>query len=82
MPDDDAYDLTGINGAEHYRNLATGLKIKSTAGAICEIVANPGDGAYLVVKVVENAADKSREGEEELIYFTEVEGVYLPAGSA
>jgi hypothetical protein len=79
---EDGYDLNGINGAENFRSLAVGLKIKLTDGTLCEIAANPGDGAYLVVNVVEDAQNPSRVGEEEVVYFTEVEGVYLPAGSA
>jgi hypothetical protein len=78
----DEHDLTGINGAENFRTLAAGLKLKLSDGAICEILANPGDGAYLLIKYLEDAANPDRVGEEGVCYFTEVEGVYTPTGSA
>ncbi len=69
------YDLTGINGAQTFRDLPEGLKIKFTNGAIGEIVGNPRDGAYLLVRFLEHPEDPSKVGEEEVVYMAEVEGV-------
>jgi hypothetical protein len=78
----DKYDLTGIAGAQHFRSLAVGLKLKLTDGATCEITANAGDGAYLMITITEDENHPDRVGNDEVVYFTEVQGVYLPTGSA
>ena len=69
------YDLTGVHGAEEFRDLEEGLKLKLTGGAIAEIVGNPHDGAVLIVRILESPEDPSRVGAEEAIFYPDVQGV-------
>jgi hypothetical protein len=69
------YDLEGIDGAQTFRDLPEGLKIKLTNGAVGEIVGNPRDGAYLLIRFLESPEDPSKVGEEEIVYMTEIAGV-------
>jgi len=70
------YDLTGIHGAENFRDLPEGLKLRMTDGSIVEIVGNAHDGAVLVVKILENDNPAS-VGEEETIFFPDVKEVIV-----
>ena len=69
------YDLTGVHGAEVFRDLPEGLKLRMVDGAIVEIIGNPRDGAVLVVRVVENEANPSSVGEEQTVFFADVKEV-------
>ncbi len=69
------YDLSGSNGAVVFRGLPEGLKIRLTNGALGEITGNPHDGAYLLVRILENSADPSKVGNEELVFFSDVKEV-------
>jgi hypothetical protein len=72
MTDENAWDdLAGVHGAEHYRDLPEGTRLLLTDGAKAEIVANAGDGAWLIVRIVEDEADPSRVGEEVPAYFND-----------
>jgi len=69
------YDLTGVHGADVFRNLPEGLKLRMVSGAIVEIVENARNGAILFVRVVENEAKPSSVGDEEYVFFTDVKEV-------
>ena len=69
------YDLTGVHGAEAFRDLPEGLKLKLTNGALAEIVGNPHDGAVLIVRILENEALPSEVGEEQAIFYPDVKEV-------
>jgi hypothetical protein len=69
------YDLSGVHGAEVFRDLAEGLQIRLANGAIGEIIGNPHDGAILQIKIVEDANDPSRVGEEEYVFYPDVKEV-------
>ena len=69
------YDLTGIDGAQVFRDLPEGLKLRLVNGAIVEIVGNARNGVNLVVNVLENDANPSSVGEEEYVMFTDVQEV-------
>lgn len=69
------YDLSGVHGAEVFRDLPIGLKIKMTNGSIGEIVGNPHDGGFVLVRMLEDPADPSKVGEEEAVFYTDVEEV-------
>ena len=69
------YDLTGVHGAEQFRDLPEGLKLKLTNGATVEIVGNPHDGAVLVVKVLESPEIPAEVGEEQAIFYPDVKEV-------
>ena len=75
MAASEEYDLSGSNGAVVFRGLPEGLKIRLTNGALGEIAGNPHDGAYLLVRYLENSEDPSKVGEEELVFFNDVKGV-------
>ena len=68
-------DLQGNNAAVIYRDLPVGARVKRRDGAILEVTGNPGDGAWLLVRVVEDPHDPSRVGEEDMVFFTDVEAV-------
>ncbi len=65
-------DLKGVHAAQIFRDLPEGLQLGLIEGAKAEIVTNPGDGCYLLLKILENPADQSRVGTEEIVYFTDV----------
>ena len=69
------YDLTGVHGAEVFRDLPEGLKLRMNNDSIVEIVANARDGAVLIVRVLENADDPASIGTEETILFVDVKEV-------
>jgi len=66
------YDLSGPNGAVVFRDLPEGLKVRLTNGALGEITGNPHDGAYLLVRILENAAEPAKVGNDELVFFSDV----------
>ena len=68
-------DLEGSNAALVYRDLPVGARVKRRDGAILEVTGNPGDGAWLLVRVVEDPNDASKVGEEDMVFFTDVEAV-------
>jgi hypothetical protein len=71
------YDLSGVHGAEVFRDLAEGLKIKLTNGQIAEITGNPHDGGFLLVKIVEDQANPTNVGDEQAVFFQEVREVVV-----
>lgn len=72
---DSEYDLRGVHGAETFRDLAEGLKLVLTDGAVGEITGNPRDGAIMIVRITDDPQNPSRVGTEETVFFTEVRGV-------
>ena len=75
MAASEKYDLSGSNGAVVFRSLPEGLNVRLVNGALGEIAANPQDGAYLLIRYLENAEDPSKVGEEELVFFSDVKEV-------
>jgi hypothetical protein len=69
------YDLSGPNGPVVFRELPEGVRVRLTDGAMGEVVGNPGDGAFVLVKILENADDPSRVGQQETVFFLDVKGV-------
>ena len=75
---DQAYsgnNLESNNAALIYRDLPVGARVKHRDGAILEVTGNPRDGAWLLVRVVEDPNEPSRVGEEDMVFFTDVEAV-------
>ena len=68
-------DLNGITGALAYLDLPEGAKLKRKDGAILEVTGNPRDGAWLMVKILENPGDPSQVGEEDMVFFVDVDSV-------
>jgi hypothetical protein len=75
MSASDDYDLTGIHGAEVFRELPEGAQLRLTDGSAAEIVANAGDGAWLLVRITEDPENPDRVGQEEHVFFADVESV-------
>ena len=75
MAEPKRYDLSGPSGSTVFRELPKGLKVKLASGAVGEITGNPGDGAFLLVKIVEHPEDPSHVGQEETVFFMDVRGV-------
>jgi hypothetical protein len=69
------YDLTGVHGAEVFRDLPDGVKLSLADGAIGEIIANAHDGAIVILRIVDSPKDPSRVGTEETVFYTEVNDV-------
>ena len=68
-------DLEGSNAALVYRDLPVGARVKRRDGAILEVTGNPRDGAWLLVRFVEAPNEPSSVGQEDMIFFTDVEAV-------
>jgi hypothetical protein len=69
------YDLTGVHGAEQFRDLPEGLKVTLINGATGEIVGNPRDGAILIIKILESPENPAEVGEEQAIFYPDVKSV-------
>ena len=68
-------NLSGTDGSTVFRELPEGRKVKLASGAVAEITGNPGDGAYLLVKILEHPEDPSQVGREETVFFMDIRGV-------
>jgi hypothetical protein len=69
------YDLEGIAGAETFRMLPEGLKLKLKNGAIGEITGNPHDGGFVLLTYIEYPGNPEKVGEEEAVFFLDVTNV-------
>jgi len=49
--------------------------VKRRDGAILEVTGNPRDGAWPLVRVVEAPNDPASVGQEDMVFFTDVEAV-------
>ena len=68
-------NLNSSDAALIYRDLPVGARVKRKDGAILEVTGNPGDGAWLLVRVVEDPHDPSIVGQEDMVFFTDVVAV-------
>ena len=67
-----AYDFAGERGVDNFKALPPGLRLELVGGAVAEIVENAGDGAVVMVRVVEDATFPERVGEEEAVFYRDV----------
>ncbi len=74
MAETSQYDLSGPGGIDVWRNLPEGAKITLLNGAVGEVVANPHDGGWVLVRFEEHPQDPSKVGQEEYVMFNEVKG--------
>jgi hypothetical protein len=72
MTESKKYNLSGQHGAEVFRTLPEGTKVKLINGAAGEITANPRDGGFILVRFLEHPQDPSKVGEEDYVFFNEV----------
>jgi hypothetical protein len=70
-----AEDQMNVNDTVILRDLPVGAKVKLRAGVVAEVAANPQDGAWIFVKVLESPNDESKVGSEDMAFCTEVIGV-------
>jgi hypothetical protein len=54
------------------QNLEAGARVRLANGATAEVVANPRDGVWVLLRYLSFAADPSRVGTEELVFAREV----------
>lgn len=66
------YDIQGIRGAEIFRALPPGVQLALSDGAVAEIVANAGDGAWVITTILEDPNNPDRVGTEEAVFFGDV----------
>ena len=72
MTESKKYNLSGQHGAEVFCTLPEGTRITLLNGAVGEIIANPHDGGFILVKFLEHPKDPSKVGEEDYVFFNEV----------
>jgi hypothetical protein len=72
MAETKKYDLSGQHGVEVFRMLPEGTKLRLLNGAAGEVIANPHDGGFILVKFSEHPLDPSKVGQEDYVFFNEV----------
>ena len=71
-----AEDEMNINDTVILRELPEGTKVKLRNGSVAEITANPQDGAWVFIRILESEKDPSKVGSEDMAFCTEVIGVF------
>ena len=64
----------GVATSKSFRELPEGTRIELQSGASAEVIGNPGDGGWLLVRILESPSDPSEVGSEEMVFFTDVKG--------
>ena len=73
---DNPNDLSGPEGASNFTwKIEEGSKVKLKNGAIAEVTGNPQDGSWLLLKYLEHPENPSQVGEEEMVFFVDVQSV-------
>ena len=67
-----ADELINVNNTVIIRNLPEGQKVKLRDGSIAEVTANPQDGGWIFIRVIECPDDPSRVGTEDMAFATDV----------
>ena len=65
-------DASNVNDTVALQDLPEGTKVRLRNGAIAEVTANPRDGGWVFIRVVECPEDPSRVGEEDMAFCTDV----------
>lgn len=71
----DSPDLGGHEGIANWFKLTEGTKVKLKNGAVAEVTANPADGGWLFVRYLEHLEDPSQVGQDEMVFFVDVQAV-------
>jgi hypothetical protein len=66
--------FAAVNDSILIREIEVGAVIHLRDGSAAEVVGNPRDGGWLLVKVLECPVDAARVGEEEMVFCTDVIG--------
>jgi hypothetical protein len=72
MAASEKYDLTGLDTIDVWCKLPEGAKLTLINGAVGQIIANPQDGGFVLVRFQEHPLDPSKVGQEEYVFFKEV----------
>jgi hypothetical protein len=72
MAASEKYDLTGLDTIDVWCKLPEGAKLTLINGAVGQIIANPQDGGFVLVRFQEHPLDPSKVGQEEYVFFNEV----------
>lgn len=72
-------ELKGPDGVLVLQRLPVGTRLRLTNGAVGEITANPGDGAWIEVRFLENPEDATKVGGEEWVFWSGVQAVVSEA---
>ena len=59
-------------------DLPAGTRVQLVNEATVEVVANPRDGMWIMVRYISSLADPSQEGAEELIFVEDIVAVLQP----
>jgi hypothetical protein len=72
MAEAQKYDLSGLDTIDVWCKLREGTTLTLINGAVAEIIANPQDGGFVLVRFSEHPQDPSKVGEEDYIFFNDV----------
>ena len=67
-------DRGATNASVNVLDLEPGDKIALRDGAVAEVVANPKDGMWVLVRHITMPQDPSKEGTEDLAFAEDIEG--------
>ena len=61
-----------MNGVVNLRELEEGVRIRTSDGAIAEVVSNPRDGVWIFARYLSSPEDASLEGTEAMLFAGEI----------
>ncbi|MFQ6031025.1 MAG: hypothetical protein ACE5Q6_26465 [Dehalococcoidia bacterium] len=70
--DNRSEDRSNRSGTVDLQDLPEGAKVRLQNGAIAEVTANPRDGGWIFIRIVEHPEDPSKIGEEDMVFCTDV----------
>ena len=70
--DNRAEDRSNRSETVDLQDLAEGTKVRLRNGAIAEVTANPRDGGWIFIRIVEHPEDPAKVGEEDMAFCTDV----------
>ena len=65
-------DVSNTNDTVSLQDILEGSKVRLRSGAIAEVTANPRDGGWLFIRVLEHPDDPSKVGEDDMAFCTDV----------
>lgn len=68
-------DLNASTGSFVFRDLPEGARVRLKDGAVAQVTGNPRDGAWLLIRFLEHPTAPGRVGEEDMVFFTDVESI-------
>jgi len=65
-------NVSNIDDTVGLRDIPEGTKVRLRNGAIAEVTANPRDGGWLFIRIIEYPEDPSKVGEEDMAFCTDM----------